>query len=177
MNTTIRNAVAGGVLALTVLGGGAVAVAQTPAGDAITEAAGAPGGVLDRLRERRAERRAEWTEALAAQLGISADELRDARRGAHETVVAELGTFERPESRPDTDEERDALRAQLQERRDAFDGALAAELGIEVQALRDARVAVVAPRLDDAVASGRITQERADAVVEAVATGQIPQRP
>jgi hypothetical protein len=176
MNKTLRNAVAGGVLAVTVLGGGAVAVAQTPVGETLTES-GPAGGLLDRWRERRAERRAEWTEAMAAQLGTSADELRDARRVAHDAVVAELGEFERPDSRPDTDEERDALRAQLQQRKDAFDAALAAELGIEVQALRDARVAVVAPKLDEAVAAGRITQERADAIVEAVGTGQIPERP
>jgi len=173
MNKTLRNVVASGALVLTVAGGGAVAYAQTaPEGGA-----GPAAGLIERFRERRAEHRGEWTRAMADQLGITVEELRTARQAAHEQVVAELGEFERPDSRPDTPEERDALRAQLQERKDAFDLALADQLGIDVQALRDARVAVVQPKLDAAVAEGKISEERAASIIEAVSTGQLPERP
>jgi hypothetical protein len=85
------------------------------------------------LLEWRRQHRAERAEALAAELGISVDELRAAARAAHEAVVAELGPIDL-----DNPPEGEAFDA----RRDAFRAALASELGVTVDDLHAAALAV-----------------------------------
>jgi hypothetical protein len=55
---------------------------------------------------------------------------------------------------------------QAGEGRQAYEEALAGELGIDVQTLRNAQQAALDQVLQDAVASGRITQEKADKIKE-----------
>jgi hypothetical protein len=50
------------------------------------------------------------------------------------------------------------------EGKEAYEAALAAQLGIDVQTLRNAQQAALDQVLQDAVASGRITQEQADKI-------------
>jgi hypothetical protein len=111
---------------------------------------------------------------LADQLGISVDQLRSAREAAHEAVVAELGEPERPQGRPPTQEERDALRQQFEQRKALFDQKLAEQLGISVDELKAARQAVAEAGIAEKVASGEITQEQADRMLEALRNGDAP---
>ena len=171
MTSKLRTLMVGGALGTTALiglGGGAVAWAQTegttpPPADAPAEG-----------HTRRSERRAELDAALAAELGTTTEELTAARQRAHDAVVAELGEVTRPESRPETDEERDALKAQFQARKDLFDTKLAEALGISVEDLDAARLSVAEEQLAAKVAAGEITQEQADARLEALRNGEIP---
>jgi hypothetical protein len=125
-------------------------------------------------RGHRGEHRDQFDQALADQLGISVDQLRSAREAAHEAVVAELGEPERPQPRPSTQEERDALRQQFEQRKALFDQKLAEQLGISVDDLKAARQAVVEADIAEKVASGEITQEQADRMLEALRNGDPP---
>ena len=120
------------------------------------------------------ERGAEAQAALAAELGKTTEELTAARQTAHDAVVAELGEMTRPESRPETDEEREALKAQLQERRALENTKFAEALGISVDDLKAARIAVVQDELNAKVAAGEMTQEEADAKIQALQDGELP---
>lgn len=164
---TIGTAVAGGTL---VLGGFAVGL-TLPAG---AQEAPAEDQTTEEVPCERGFGFHRDGEDLAAQLGITVEELQAAGEAAHEQVVAELGELTRPEERPTTDEEREALRAQMEERRAAFEAALAGQLGISVEELDAAQLRVVEARLAEAVANGRLTQERADEILEAVRTGERP---
>jgi hypothetical protein len=83
--------------------------------------------------EWRRQQRAERQEAVAAELGVSVDQLRAAARAAHEQVVADMGPLD-PSNPPDD--------AAWDARRDAFRAAVAAELGVSVDQLHDAILAV-----------------------------------
>jgi hypothetical protein len=107
--------------------------------------------------------RAERIEAFAAALGTSVDELRVAAAAAREEVQAQFG--ERPECGWDADT-RVAIK-------DAFEEALAAQLGIGMDELVAAERTVLADALGDAVSSGRITQERADGILAAFDSGNL----
>jgi hypothetical protein len=189
MTSKLRTLMIGGALGTTALiglGGGAVAWAQaegtTPPPDAPADAPAegttplpdAPTDAPSEGHRKPSERRAEIDEALAAKLGRTTDELKAAREAAHDAVVAELGEMTRPDSRPDTDEEREALKAQLQARHDLFDTKLAEALGISVDDLKAARLAVAEERLAEKVAAGELTQEQADARLEAIRNGEVP---
>jgi anti-sigma28 factor (negative regulator of flagellin synthesis) len=112
----------------------------------------------DQRHERREARRA----AMAAELGVDVETLHDAVVAAHESVRDQLG----PVSQDPTDEELDARRA-------AFKEALAAELGTDVATLEQAGRNVANARLDEAVANGRITEERAAEIREAIENGTL----
>jgi hypothetical protein len=171
MQSRIRNLVAGGAIAAGLLGTG-VAYAQddttttTPPQESIPDSGDG--------NCHFGERREEIDGALAEQLGITADELAVARRAAHDAVVADLGEVERPESRPETDEEREALREQFEGRKVLFDQKLAEQLGISVDGLTAARLAVAEARLAEKVAEGELTQEEADELLEALRSGEAP---
>jgi hypothetical protein len=172
MTSKLRTLMVGGALGTTALiglGGGAVAWAQT---EGTTPPAEAP---AEDHAGRRSERRAEADAALAAKLGITAEEVAAARQTAHDAVVAELGEPTRPESRPETDEEREALKAQMQARQELHETKLAEALGITVEELDAARLAVAEERLAAKVAAGELTQEQADARLEALRNGELPE--
>ena len=71
-----------------------------------------------------------------------------------------------------TKEERQAKRAARREERQKE---LAEKLGVTPQELKDARLSVLSDRLDEAVANGRITQERADQIRDAAKAGTLPE--
>ncbi|MCG6566690.1 hypothetical protein [Tessaracoccus sp. ZS01] len=112
--------------------------------------------------------------ALAEKLGVDESDLTEAMATARDAArPAEPATM------PDTQEERDALRAEHQA---AFAKALAEELGLEeasvteaLTELREERQAVQAAEdkevLDKAVTDGELTQSEADAVQKAIDAG------
>jgi hypothetical protein len=173
MQSRIRNLVAGGAIAAGLLGTG-VAYAQDDSTSTTT-----PPQETTPERDRDGnchigERREEIDDALAEQLGITADDLATARRAAQDAVMAELGEVERPQSRPETEEEREALREQFESRKDLFDQKLAEQLGISVDELTAARLAVAEARLAERVAEGDLTQEEADERLDALRSGEAP---
>lgn len=173
MTSKLRTLMIGGALgttALVGLGGGAVAWAQTE-GTTPTPPAEAP---AEGHASRHSERRAEADAALAAKLGKTTEEVAAARQSAHDAVVAELGEMTRPESRPETTEERDALKAQMQARLDLHKTKFAEALGISVEDLAAARLSIAEEQIAAKVASGELTQEQADARLEALRSGEIP---
>lgn len=172
MSSKFRTLMVGGALGTTVLvglGGGAVAFAQTDGTTPPAEATAEEG------RSRHSERKAEADAALAAELGKTTEEVAAARQSAHDTVVAELGEMTRPEERPDTDEEREALKAQMQARHERHKAAFAEALGVSVEDLDAARLRIAEEELAAKVAAGDITQEQADARLEAIRTGEMPE--
>ncbi len=174
MTSKIRTLMVGGALgttALVGLGGGAVAWAQT---DGTTPPVTTPSQDQPTCHSQRL---GEADEALAAKLGKTTDDVVAARQTAHDAVVAQLGEVERPESRPTTDEERAARKAQIETRRDLQTSSFAAALGISVEDLDAARLGVAEDRLTERVASGELTQEQADARLDALRNGRLPEGP
>jgi len=107
-------------------------------------------------------------EDLAAILGVTIEDL----RAAAETAKESLGEVERPT----TEEERDALKAQMQ-------AAFASALGISVADLEAATAQVKAEkqaeaiaRVNEKVAEGILTQAQADAIIERIESGERPVR-
>lgn len=129
--------------------------------DPSTETAPAAGSLM----EHRAERRAARQEAIAAELGIDVDTYRAAVQAARTAVHDELGPLPSEPSPED-----------FQARRDAFESALASELGIDVQTLETAVHNVVSAKIDEAQSSGRITEQRADELRQALADGTLRQQ-
>ena len=168
MKKSHRIGLAGGVVAVTVLGGGAVALANsaTPvptASRTSTDAADAPGGP-DRRADHEA-RHAERAAALAAELGLSAAQVTAAQEAAHESIESGV----RPTT-PPTDAERKA-------HHEAMTKAFAKELGITVEKLDAAMLVVAEKHLAAEVKAGRITQAQADARLKAIQNGDVPDGP
>ncbi len=181
--TTTRLLAAAGLTAAIAGVAAAPVLAQDDAGTSSSqptaEASPSPEHQRPTAEEREA-RRTEISAALAAQLGISVDELTAARETAHDAVVAQLGEVTRPERNPDaTTEEREAAReamqAQRTERKAAFDQAMADALGISVDDLTAARQEVAIDRVEAKVAAGELTQEQADAIIERIRSGEAPE--
>ncbi len=106
---------------------------------------------------------------LAEALGITTEELREAMTSVRDA----LKPAERPTTRP-TEEERAA-------QHEVFIEALASELGVSVDALEAAQLAVgsarkaaAIERIEAKVADGTLTQERADAIIEQIESGEKP---
>ena len=172
MSPKFRTLMVGGALgatALVGLGGGAVAFAQT---DGTTPSAEAP---AENEPNRRSERKAEADAKLGAELAKTTEEVAAARQTAHDAVVAQLGEITRPEDRPDTDEEREALKAQMHARHELHKTTFAEALGVSVEDLDAARLSIAEQELAAKVAAGEITQEQADARLEAIRTGEMPE--
>jgi hypothetical protein len=178
--SAVRIFVVGGVLGAGVMAGGALAVAQS--GTTAAQPSGDPGTtttvpVPDREPGdcERGQRRLGamgqhrvGAEELAAELGVTVDAVNDARTAARQAVREELGRPARPSDRPRSDEERDEQR---QVRVDRHDQAMAESLGITVERLREARVAVLSEHLDEAVTDGRLSREEADERLERARQG------
>lgn len=96
-------------------------------------------------QQKRADRQAEFAEALAKELGVSTDKVTEALEKLKEQRQAD-----RPE-RPSAEERQAKLK--------------------EWQADRQAQLK---KRLDQAVKDGKLTQEQADAVLKAVEAGVFP---
>jgi hypothetical protein len=109
---------------------------------------------------------------LATELGVTVDQLKDAQKAAAQAVM-DLGRPTKPATRPPSDENKAKLEAELKARVDLFNTTMADKLGISTDRLRDARVAVVAKHLDEAVANGKLTREQADKILAAVRDGSL----
>jgi hypothetical protein len=98
---------------------------------------------------------------LAAELGVTEEQLRDAQKAAMQ-AVRDLGRPERPATRPPSDEDKAKLREAPKARAELYNKTLAEKLGVTTDRLRDARLAVLGKHLDEAVANGKLTREQAD---------------
>jgi hypothetical protein len=107
---------------------------------------------------------------LAAELGVSADQLREAHKAARQ-AVHELGKPERPSTRPPSDEDKAKLAAELKARAELYAKTVAEKLGVTPERLREASVAVVSKHLDEAVSSGKLSREQADKILDRVRNG------
>jgi hypothetical protein len=173
----MRKPIIGAAVAALALGGTAIAAAAGPTGlfgdddperefaaDLAAELDGVSAGEVESALEsvaadREAERRTAMAEAIAADLeGVSADRVADAIGVAEEQMrkAAESGEFPEPGQ---------------------FTATLADELGISEDEVEDALEASreqafeehrdeLEQRLDEAVESGRLSEERADAMRE-----------
>ena len=108
------------------------------------------------------------SDELATALGVTVEEL----EAAAESVRESFADLERPA----TEEERDALHAELQ-------AAFAAALGISVEDIEAAKATLEAEhqaeaiaRVNEKVADGTLTQEEADAIIERIESGERPFR-
>ncbi|WP_229403516.1 hypothetical protein [Micromonospora okii] len=134
-----------GLAAAGVLGVGIAAPAVAFAEDAPTpKPSASSAGGTDR-QQQRADRQAEFAEALAKELGVSADKVTDALEKIREQHKAD---------RPGRGEQ---ARGERGERPDAAE-----------------RQAALKERLAQAVKDGKLTQEQADAITKAAEAGVLP---
>ena len=173
MKSSLRNTIVAGTVAAGLLGSGGIAFAQssttTPTEQGTTtDAAG-------RSADREA-RRAERTADLANRLGVTDEQVSTARDAARAAVEAQFG--ERPErpTTPPTDDERAAMDADREARRDLFEQTFADELGVSPEQVQAAREAGLQEHLAEKVADGTLTQEEADARLQAMQSGEMPER-
>ena len=178
---TTRRLLAAAGVAVGLAGVAAAPVlAQDDGSSAPPAAEAGPDAGADHQRpspEEREARRAELTEALAAQLGVSVEDLTAAQDAAKAAVQDAFGEPTRPERDPDATEEereaaREAMRAQVEERKALYDQTLADTLGISVDELTAARQAVAIAKVQERLDAGEITQEQADAIIERIESGE-----
>ncbi len=158
-----------GIASLAILG-----VAIVPAVNSVRTASAAaatntPIATAAGMEDNHYGQHGRMGDDLAAALGISVDDLRDAAK----TVREQLKPAEKPTT-PPTDAEREARRAE-------FKTALAAELGISVQQLETAmetvkehHIATAIERIEAKVADGTLTRAEGDAAIERIKNGERP---
>ena len=130
MGSALRTFVVGGVLGAGVVGGGALALAQTgttappteqtsptTAAPGTTVAPGntAPGGRHGRFgadREGMEGMLGRGAQALATELGVTTDQLKAAEQAARDAVQQQFGDLQRPQGQL-TDEQKAKLAADL----------------------------------------------------------------
>lgn len=170
MKTSLRNTIVAGTVAAGLLSGGGLAFAQqsttTPAEQGADAAATA--------RPDRAAHQAERANDLATRLGLTNDQVTAAREAAKAAVEAQFGPRPERPTTPPTDEEKAAMDAGRQARHDLFEQTFADELGVTAEQLQAAKEAGFQAHLADEVASGQITQEQADARLQAMQNGERP---
>ncbi len=105
-------------------------------------------------------------EELADALGVTVDDLQAAAESARDS----LGEVERPQ----TEEEREALRDELQAAFASALGVSVEDLQAAVDELQAARQADAIARIQEKVADGTLTQEEADAIIERIENGERP---
>jgi hypothetical protein len=114
------------------------------------------------------ERLAASGEEVAAELGVTVDQLREAHKAARQAVKDQLGKPERPAARPPSADDKAKLLEGRKARAELYNKTLAEKLGVTTDRLRDARIAVVTKHLDEAVTAGKLTREQADKLLAAV---------
>jgi hypothetical protein len=169
-NQKIRNLLLASALATGMLGGGAIASAQTAttAATATTTAAtttadpgaGPRGGGQDRSAR---------DQELATALNLSVDQVTAAEQAAHDAVDAQLGTPTKPTGTPT-----DADKAAMQARHDLFQQVFAEKLGVSADQLTAAQVSAAQTHLAADVASGKLTQAQADEMLARIQSGDAP---
>ncbi|MGK5742043.1 hypothetical protein [Micromonospora sp. URMC 103] len=147
MSRTIRKKhLLAGLATAGVLGVGIAAPTMAFAADNATPTPSASTSANGDRQQQRADRRAEFAEALAKELGVSTDKVTAALEKVREQHRADHPKGDRPE-RPSAEERQ----AKLKERQ-----------------------AKLKERLDQAVKDGKLTQEQADAITKAVEAGVFP---
>jgi hypothetical protein len=116
----------------------------------------------------------ERAEDLAAELGVTVDQLRAAEQAARQAVQDQLGQPTRPSTRPPSDEDKAKLQADMKARAELHAKTLADKLGVTTDRLRAAREAVAVKRLDEAVAAGKLTRQQADDLLAKLRQGDGP---
>ena len=173
MKKQIRTAIVGAALAVAMLGGGAIATAQT----STTATAAASSTTSAKARPSRADHAAQEAKRdkeLAAKLGVTVDQITAARKAANTVVDAKYGAPpDRPSPSSNTKPAKPtaAQAAAMKARHTLFEKTFAEKLGVTVNQLRAAEVAIAKTHLAADVASGRITQAQADAQLAAIAAG------
>ncbi len=175
MKNSLRNTIVVGTVAAGLLGSGGIAFAQSDTTTPTEQGTSAESAGRSADREaHRAERAAD----LANRLGVTDAQVASAREAARAAVEAQYGPRpERPTERPSTpptDEDRASMDADRQARRDLFEETFAAELGVSAEQLQAAREAGMQEHLAEKVADGTITQEQADARLQAMQSGEMP---
>jgi hypothetical protein len=182
MNPNFRKLFATSALAIGLVGGGAaIATAATDTSTQSTTAAAASDSTTtaaattkpaDCGGDHKADHAARDA-ALAKQLGVTTAQLDTARTAARDAVDAKYG-------QPDHTQPRSAIgptaaeQAEMKARHTLFESTLATKLGVSVEKLRAAEVAVEKTQLDAAVTAGRMTQTEADAILKAIQNGERP---
>jgi pyruvate/2-oxoglutarate dehydrogenase complex dihydrolipoamide acyltransferase (E2) component len=110
-------------------------------------------------------------EKIAAELGVTVDQLREAHKAARQAVKDQLGKPERPATRPPSEEAKAKMLESLKARAELYNKTLAEKLGVTPDRLRDARIAVVTRGLDEAVTAGKLTREQADKILAEIRDG------
>ncbi|MCA9851669.1 MAG: hypothetical protein KC461_13640 [Dehalococcoidia bacterium] len=105
-------------------------------------------------------------EDLATALGVSVEDLQAAAQSARDS----LGDVERPT----TDEERDALKAQMQTALASALGISEADLQSAIDEVQAAKQAEAIARVQEKVTDGTLTQDEADAIIERIESGEAP---
>ena len=112
-------------------------------------------------------------------VGISRAQEDDATEDTTEDATEDGATDDSSDedsTRPDreslTDEEREALQAEREAERAAFVDDVAAELGVTSDELTGAFRTVAIERIQEKVADGTITQERADEIIERIESNE-----
>ncbi len=105
-------------------------------------------------------------EDLAAILGVTVEDL----RAAAETAKESLGEVERPA----TEEEREALKAEVQAAFASALGISVADLDAATEQLKAEKLAELIARVNEKVADGTLTQAEADVIIERIESGERP---
>jgi hypothetical protein len=110
---------------------------------------------------------------LAKELGVTTDKLNEAVTAGRQ-ALQDRGEPVRPSTRPPSDEEKAKVEADRKARAELFQKTVAEKLGVTPERLREAGVAVVSKRLDEAVTAGRLTREKADELLAKVRESGVP---
>ena len=106
------------------------------------------------------------SEELATALGVTVEDLQAAAQSARDS----LGDIERPT----TDEEREALKTQVQAAFASALGVSEADLQSAIDEVRAAKQAEAIARVQEKVTDGTLTQDEADAIIERIESGEAP---
>jgi hypothetical protein len=175
MNSKIRNMILASALATGLIGGGAIASAQTAATTSASSSVAPDSGTATTPADqgprgpRSDEDRSARDQELATALNISVEQVTAAQQAAHDAVDAQLGEPTKPSGTPTEDD-----KAAMQARHDLFDQLFAEQLGITTDQLTAARVSAAQTHLAAEVASGKITQAQADEMLTRIQNGERP---
>jgi len=157
MKKSVRNTVIGGVLAVSVIGAGTVAFASS-APDTNQTASARSDQPGDRGRHGNNQ---EFAAALAKELGLTTEQVNAAQQATHEAMEGSRHTA------PPTKAERKAHFAAAQK-------LFAEKLGVSVDQLKAAELAVAQTHIAAEVTAGRLTQAQADKILAGIANGDGP---
>ena len=182
MKKPVRNLIASGMLAATLLGGGIAISTQAATATAATTTTTptTSSRTTAPTKADREEHRTERAAALAEALGLTTAQVSKAQDAARVVVDAKYPRPARPTA-PTTStkptkppEPTAAQKAERQARHDLFEQTFAEKLGVSTADLQAAQLTVEKAHLAAEVKAGHITQAQADARLKAIADGTAP---